>query len=275
MQRDYLTLANGRQVHFRNAGEGAPLLMLHPSPLSSAFLEPLIQFLASDFRVIAIDTPGYGDSDPLDSSDPSLQPYVEVIGEVVDSLSLDNSLLFGNATGAQLAIESAKCFPGKFAGLVLENAAAFTDQEREELMAPYFPDLTPQEDGSHLRLAWKIARQTFEFFPWYDTSERARVASAPPPEAVVQAVALAYLNAGPNYARAYKAAFANERPEQLAAVNQPTTVLLWEDSILLDYSRRLERAGLPGNIVFKEAASGIEARYAAVRDALLEHRDRQ
>ena len=274
MRRAYVTLANGRQVHYRRQGEGSPVLMLHPSPLSSAFLEPLITYLADEFDVIAMDTPGYGDSDPLEAPDDTLAPYVAVIGEVLDTLNLDNALLYGNATGAQLAIESGKRFGWKIAGVVLENAAAFTDAEREAMLDRYFPDITPGEDGAHLALAWKMARQTFQFFPWFDTSEEARVAEGEPPEALVHATALAYLKAGPDYARAYRAAFVNERPEQLAALTQPVTVLLWQDSILLEYSRRLQAAGMPENIEFIDVAPGIEARYAAVRKALQYHRDR-
>ena len=273
VRRGYVTLGNGCQVHYRRAGQGCPLLMLHPSPLCSAFLEPLMQELASEFDVVAMDTPGYGNSDPLATPDESLVPYVEVIAEVLDLLELQRPLLYGNATGAQLAIESARAFPGRLAGLVLENAAAFTDDERDTIQQGYFPDLSPTEDGEHLQLAWIMARQTFQFFPWYDTSDSARVAAAAPPDAVAQAVALAYLRAGPDYPRAYRAAFANERPENLAAVKLPTTVLLWSDSVLLTYSERLRAAPMPDNIRFRAVSSGVEARFSAVREALCEQRD--
>ncbi|QFU77812.1 alpha/beta hydrolase [Halioglobus maricola] len=243
--------------------------MLHPSPLSSAFLEPLIRFLADDFDVIALDTPGYGDSDPLPAAADNLEPYVAVIGEVLAQLGDNRFLLYGNATGAQLAVESAKLFPQVVAGVVLENAAAFSDIEREEIMDGYFPDLTPQEDGSHIELAWKIARQTFQYFPWYDTSDAARIADAEPPRALVEATVNAYLKAGPDYARAYRLAFANERPEQLAAVTVPTRVMMWQDALLLAYGERLRHAGLPKNIEFVDAAEGIEARYIALREAFL------
>ena len=268
MQRCYLTLGNGCQVHYRRAGKGAPVLMLHPSPLSSAFFEPLIEHLCVDFDVIAMDTPGYGCSDPLKSPGDDLAPYVEVIGEVLQSLSLSEALLYGSATGTQLAIEAAKRYPGQIAGIVLENAAAFSDTEREQMMEPYFPDLHACEDGSHLALVWRIARQTFQYFPWYDAREEARISDVPPSDMLVQATAMAYLVAGPDYARAYKAAFANERPEQLAAVEVPAKVMLWQDSPLLDYSRRLQTATMPENIDFVEVGSGIETRYDAVRQAL-------
>jgi pimeloyl-ACP methyl ester carboxylesterase len=265
---DYLTLGNGRQVHYLRAGAGSPVLLLHPSPLCAAFLKPLIDFLSRDFDVIAMDTPGYGSSDPLADPGEDLQPYVVVVDEFIDRLGVGPLPLYGNATGAQLAIECAKFREGRVSGLVLENAACFSDEDRERLLGRYFPDLSPRADGSHLELVWQIARQQYQFFPWYDTSESARVSNLEPPLALVQATVQSYLQAGPDYARAYRAAFANERPEQLAAVTRPVEVLLWEGSILLQYSRRLQRAEMPTNICFTEVGGGIEQRYTAVSDAL-------
>ena len=56
----------GRQVHYRRAGSGAPVLLLHQTPafLVRAML-PLMRFLAPRFTVIAPDMPGYGASDRL------------------------------------------------------------------------------------------------------------------------------------------------------------------------------------------------------------------
>jgi len=265
---DYLVLDSGRQLHFRRAGSGPVVVLLHPSPLSSAFMQPLIDFLSGDFDVIAPDTPGYGCSDPLAEPSEDLSGYVRVMGEMLAKLELGPVTLYGNATGAQLAIESAKQFPQRVSALVLENAACFSDAERTAMLERYFPDLTPSPDGAHLDRVWQIARQLYVYFPWYDAREEARFSTQAPPLELVQATALAYLQAGPDYARAYRAAFNNERPEQLAAVQQPTNILLWADAMLLAYSRRLQSAGLPDNIVFTEVPGGIEARYGAIAAAL-------
>lgn len=58
--------AAGAQLHYRELGEGSPVILLHASPLSSEFMLGQIQALASaGYRAIALDTPGYGQSDPL------------------------------------------------------------------------------------------------------------------------------------------------------------------------------------------------------------------
>ena len=273
LRRHYLDLDSGRQLHYLRAGAGLPVVLLHPSPLSASFLAPLIRLLAEDFDVIAVDTPGYGCSDPLPDPGEDLVPYAQLVGEVLEKLKLDRALVYGNATGAQLAIEAAKAHEALIAALVLENAGCFSESEREQLLPDYFPDLSPAEDGSHLAIAWQVAQQLYQYFPWYDTSEAARYRETGVSLELVQATALAYLQAGTDYARAYRAAFNNERPEQLAAVAQPVQVILWQDSMLLPYSRRLQAAGMPENIQFIEVPAGIEARYAAVKQALLAARE--
>ena len=68
IQQSSARLNVGGQVldmHYRVAGSGPPLFLLHPSPLSSAFMEPLMRRLAGRVTAIAPDTPGFGDSDPI------------------------------------------------------------------------------------------------------------------------------------------------------------------------------------------------------------------
>ena len=64
-----------RQVHYRRAGEGPPLLMIHASPGSSKQLEGKITALAATRSVIAPDTPGNGDSTPLLVAAPEMADY--------------------------------------------------------------------------------------------------------------------------------------------------------------------------------------------------------
>ena len=70
-----------RRVHFRAAGGGPPVVLLHQSPRSSAELVPLMQVLARHFRVIAPDTPGYGQSDPVapSSSEPTIDAFADAL----------------------------------------------------------------------------------------------------------------------------------------------------------------------------------------------------
>ncbi|TQV81389.1 alpha/beta hydrolase [Exilibacterium tricleocarpae] len=231
-------------------------------------MEPLLSLFAQRGRAIAWDTPGYGQSDPLPAPGVGLAPYVEALHRFIGILKLDRPVIYGSATGAQIAIEYGKAYPRHTRGLLLENVAWFYDDEREAMMEPYFPDLTPRADGSHFAETWHMVNQLYRYFPWYDTSPETLVNSAAVPVDVLHKTALDYLRAGPDYDLAYRAAFINERPEQLQPLRVPTRILRWRDSLLKKYSDRLDAAELPVSIEMRFADSGLEARFDGLDTAL-------
>lgn len=277
-RRAYADLPSGAgnwQLHYREAGAGYPVVVLHPSPLSSAFMLPVLECLAGDARVIAWDAPGYGASDPLPGSgDPApeggLGPWVEALAAFIDSLGLEPPVVYGSATGAQIAIEFAKAHPQRTRGLLLENVAWFHADEVEEIMDGYFPDPTPSADGAHLLRLWRMASRSPRYFPWYSERPEDDIRGEDLPPAVAQALFNDHLRAGPGYAAAYRAAFRNEDAERLRAVPVETRIIRWDDGLIRRYSDRLDDASLPGHITMRFAGTGMAARWAAVRDACLE-----
>lgn len=229
-----------------------------------------MRLLDDKFQVFAWDTPGYGQSDLLPSQGEGLQNYVIALHQFLTELEIEKPVLYGSATGAQIAIEYAKSHPKGLSGMVLENAAWFTDSERESIVEQYFPDISPKQDGSHLSDVWKMVNQLYQFFPWFDTNETARVSENTPPSALLQQTLMSYFTAGNNYHLAYRAAFANERAEKLRPVSLPTHIIRWESGILNKYVNRLDDADLPKNIQMKFASSGIENRFAQIKASVEE-----
>ena len=70
--RHIATINNERQVHYRRAGSGSPIILLHQSPKSSEEYIPLINELSDQYTVFAPDTPGNGLSDPLPIEKPKM-----------------------------------------------------------------------------------------------------------------------------------------------------------------------------------------------------------
>lgn len=242
------------------------LFILHPSPLSSGFMVPVMQALAEqNLNIIAWDTPGYGDSGSLPERGNGLSGYVEALNCFIRSFTNKPCTIYGNATGAQIAIEYSKFYPQTCEKLVLENVALFTDNERNEFFQEYFPDLSVKADGSHLQKTWQIVNQLFSYFPWYKCDDAHKIDAPKPPMAVIQAAFNDYVKAGADYSLAYRAALENERPEQLQQVSVPTYISLWQDSILKVYSDRLWDVNLPDNINLYKVASGVENRFAALK----------
>jgi pimeloyl-ACP methyl ester carboxylesterase len=158
---------NGVQLHARIAGDGVPVVMLHASPLSSAFLQGQIDAVKHKYLAIAVDTPGYGGSDPLPVPPQSLDDYALHIFDALAGAGHERFYLYGTATGAQIALAMAKQAPARILKLVLDNIGHFDETERQAWRENYFPDLSSQIDGSHWMKAWQIATAQFHYFPWH------------------------------------------------------------------------------------------------------------
>ena len=66
MRRGYVDVEFG-QLHYRESGEGPPLVLLHKTPSSSIQYSRVMPLLGERYRCIALDTPGFGMSDPFPS----------------------------------------------------------------------------------------------------------------------------------------------------------------------------------------------------------------
>ena len=234
-------------------------------------MEPMIEAMPGGVAAIAPDTPGYGESDPLAEPSEDLSAYVAWLRQFIETLGHDRVGIYGSATGAQIAIEFARVWPGHTRFLVLDNAAHFTAGEREAMPARYFPDLIPQADGSHLQKAWEMVNALWQWFPWYEQDEAHRIGEpgAIPPE-TLQAMLLDHLRAGPDYARAYKAAMRNEDASRLLGVSSPVRVIRWRGSILRKYADRYDQFDWPAHIRMVHCGPTMQQRLAAICGAVAE-----
>jgi pimeloyl-ACP methyl ester carboxylesterase len=109
------------QIHYREIGAGpAPtLICLHATAYSSQTFLPLMPLLADSRRVIAIDTPGYGDSDGPDTV-PPFDAYVAVLAEAIAALEPNRPVdIFGYHTGSLIGTGLAAAFPELVRRLIL------------------------------------------------------------------------------------------------------------------------------------------------------------
>ena len=257
-------------MHFRTAGTGPALVMLHASPMSSAALLPFIEVAAEHTTVIAPDTPGYGWSDPLREPSGDLSGYVAALHSFTERLGLESFSLYGTATGAQIAIEFSKTHDAKVDCLILDNAAHFTDEEKESIVSGYFPDLSPDATGSHLTKIWSVARDQCLFFPWHQTTPETRLWAGGVNTQVVQQMAMEFLQAGKDYDLAYRAAFANEKIERVKPITVPVVIMRWEGSILKPYTDRFDSVEWPDNFTMLYSGPTREQRIQAFKSLFTE-----
>ena len=93
---------SGRTVAQRSAGQGEPLVLIHGVGMQSAAWAPQIAAFSDTHRVIAVDMPGHGGSDPL-PHDSRLPDFVAWCGDVLETLGCGPVNLAGHSMGALIA----------------------------------------------------------------------------------------------------------------------------------------------------------------------------
>lgn len=271
MKRMFVT-ANGRQLHVRRSGEGPPVVLLHPSPQSSAFSVPMATRLAKNFTAIAVDTPGYGLSDPLPGGcrGPALDDYIQPLVDLLDGLGIEKAAFYGNATGAEIAHIFAAAHPERVAVCMLDTAGDVSDEEVDKLTDGYFPDVTPVRDGGHLLTHWDMVRSLNLFAPWQFTAKANRLPVDMPSPDKIHAKLLDYLRAGPGYADAYRPAFYTAKHHLIKRVTVPATLTRWEAKPDLTEVDDLIAKGLPDNFTVLRAGPTMDERLAASETYLIE-----
>src|ERR1700691_2477570 len=74
VERSFVSTPTGR-IHIAAAGVGAPVLLLHQTPRSWDEYRDVLPLLGRHYRTIAMDTVGYGDSDPLPDGQASMKSW--------------------------------------------------------------------------------------------------------------------------------------------------------------------------------------------------------
>ena len=101
------------------AGSGPAVVAIHGLGATKGSFLPTVAALSESFRVIALDLPGFGDSDkPIGASyDPPF--FARAVIEVLDALELDRAHLIGNSLGGRVALEVGLAHPERVDRLAL------------------------------------------------------------------------------------------------------------------------------------------------------------
>ncbi len=238
IQRAFVQVGE-RLVHLRYAGRGAPILLVHQSPKSSAEFEALILQWSKTNLVIAPDTPGFGQSDPLPNKNADVTEFAHGLLAFLEALKIPRIAVYGFHSGAVFAVEAAKIAPEKFTSVVCNGYAVWTEEEIKAFGEKYLPPFEPQPYGEHLTWLWARMREQRFFFPWYEVNDahRMRMAEATPEH--LHATAMDMLYAGDNYRTGYGAVVRARRdlPESVRAV--PTLIVSFDGDPLQAHIARL------------------------------------
>ena len=140
-------------IAWREAGLGPPVLLIHGVGLNADAWEPQILALSARRRVIAVDMPGHGQSDPMPEG-AGLDGYVTAIADLIDELGLSPVPVVGHSMGALIALGLALDHPSLVAALVALNAVYCRDPVARSAVEVRAAQLT----GGAFEVAGPIAR---------------------------------------------------------------------------------------------------------------------
>jgi pimeloyl-ACP methyl ester carboxylesterase len=101
------------------AGTGEPVIMLHGLGATKASFLPTVGALVRGYRTIAVDLPGFGDSDKPLRGAYDAAFFADAIVSLLDALELDRAHVIGNSMGGRVAIELGLRRPERLLRLVL------------------------------------------------------------------------------------------------------------------------------------------------------------
>lgn len=254
-----------RLVHYRTAGEGPPALLLHDSVKSSSFLIPLINQLSGRFRVFALDTPGYGNSDPLPGPC-EIVDFARAVKETMDALGLKKVCLYGRHTSSKIVLELLCHWPEMFDVGVMDGLSFADPPNSDEFIARYLPPFEIDDQGAYLARSWTHIQDMTRWFPWFSKSSTARMAVPVRDDKAGHLFALDFLMAGTNYASAYGAAFRYQGWPRLEALgaDAPAVFMTAEDDVLYPFLDKI-----PDSRVKERVPPGAAAVLERVKEIFL------
>ncbi len=212
-------------MHVRMAEGGkpgeVPLFIFHMSPRSSFYLEGLVAALGRSRTVIAVDTPGFGESfKPIER--PEIGDFADAMAATIVAMGYAQADVMGDHTGTKTAVELANRYPERVRRLVMNTAAVYSPEERKAWQNRMGPIMVDAE-GGHIAGTWER----------YHRLNKGKVA----PDQI-RARFYETMRAGPCAWWGPKAAQDYHLDAVLPTLKQPVLLFTSSDDVLLEPTRR-------------------------------------
>ena len=155
IRRGYADCDEG-QIHYREAGDSnAPTVCLfHQTASSGVMFEKVMARLADRYRLLAFDSPGFGQSYQPDAI-PTLSYAGDMLIQAIANLGIERFHAVGHHTGGSIATELPVRYPERLASLTIIGPVLVNDAEREEYKKTFVRPFAIEASGAFLESAWK------------------------------------------------------------------------------------------------------------------------
>ena len=116
------------RVRYLDRGEGPPVVLIHGFNASLDTWTPVVDELAENHRVLALDLRGFGWSGRPEGQDYSPRGQAQLVFEFMDERGVDRADIVAHSWGASVALKMALMQPDRIDRLALYSAWVFDEQ---------------------------------------------------------------------------------------------------------------------------------------------------
>ena len=109
------------QHFFTEAGQGAPLILLHGNGENSGYFRGQIDVFAKEYHVYALDTRGHGKT-PRGTAPFTIRQFADDLLGFMDRMQIETAHLLGFSDGGNIAMDFALRYPERVDRLILNGA---------------------------------------------------------------------------------------------------------------------------------------------------------
>jgi pimeloyl-ACP methyl ester carboxylesterase len=210
---------NGIKIYYEEQGKGEPLMLINGLAFPMDLWFAQIQELAKDFRVIALDNRGIGQSDKPDG-EYSISLMASDAVELQKALGIENAHVAGLSMGGFISQEIARSYPDRVNRLIL-IATSMGGARSLELGKPFWVKTAVAIAG---KPAEQVYRTDLTLMTAPGFAEKC-------PDILDQAVALRMKNPQPlkAFMRQFAACNAFDNNSRAQNITQPTMIILGKD----------------------------------------------
>ncbi len=239
--RRFVRVGNRRHVHYRRAGSGPPIVLIHGTPGDSSSWNSQLQMMGRYFTCFAFDTPGFGRSDPLPESLMNVTDIGDSVAETMRALNLPKCPVLGSHTGAAVSVELASRNPNVVTGVVLDGLGLFNEKELKEWFDGYIVSVVPDKEGGHLTSMWTRFRDQSIWFPWQTKLPQHLMNRSPSPAERIHERLLIFYLCAKHYEPAYRSAvfYRNRGIKSVERLEVPAVIMSSPGDVLFSHLDRL------------------------------------
>jgi pimeloyl-ACP methyl ester carboxylesterase len=272
IKKGFVNVGKG-QVHYRIAGSGPPVILLHDSPRSSVLHIPLLKEFADQFTVIAIDTPGYGNSTPLDMGcQLEIPDFGTALAETIKAFGVERCPVYGYHTSSKITLAFAAKHPERVAVAILNGLSLPPGGADPSFIANYMKPFTVTDSGSYLAEEWTRVLDFQRWFPWFAKTKQTRLPHLGKDLHGLHEYSMDLFMAGPHFSDAYAGAMRYVALPVVSELKARTIVMAQQDDVLHAYLNALPNP-LPAGVTKESLSSGASALRKRLREIFAEYAD--